>query len=82
MLLLSSCDALMFSTEPKFYRGQKVKFRPSFFYSKVCSGNGEIMEFFKDADGKFLYTIRTSWDEIKCPSDYTGVPEYKIQAIE
>lgn len=53
--------------EPKFYKGQKVKYNVGFFLHKVCSGNGIISDVGSDGHNNYTYDIATPQEEQQCP---------------
>lgn len=81
LLILIPIIAQAKETQPKFYKDEAVKYKVSFFYHKVCSGNGIIDDLNTDSDGSYTYTIKTPREEEDCPVG-TDIPEKDIKAAE
>jgi hypothetical protein len=80
LLVLSGCSNENWGRHPKFYKGQKIEWKSSFFYSHVCSGAGTIEEFDKTSDGDITYIVETPREEIGCPLKMSGIKESDIRA--
>lgn len=71
IFLISGCVYAMAQAkapEPKFYKGQQVKYEVGFFLHKVCSGKGEISDVNSNGLGSFIYQINPPMGESDCPS--------------
>lgn len=65
-LLLCGCGFTYKSAEPRFKRGQEVKYKVPEFYRLVCSGKGvveDLLNCWEDCS----YTVTTGFDEKGCP---------------
>ena len=68
LIAMLSLTAQAKGPEPKFYKGQQVKYEVGFFLHKVCSGKGEISEVTSNSSGSFTYQITPPFSESDCPS--------------
>lgn len=86
-ILISSCSFKSFIPQtpsiPKFYKGQKVKYKVDPFYSKVCSGIGYIDRYVKDVDGRIYYFLDIPYNErLSCTQNQMAFAEINLTPMK
>lgn len=83
MIIMSAVSSFGSSKvpDPKFYKGQRVKYQPIYFLHKVCSGKGTIEDVSEYSKKGYFYRISPPTYEPDCP-DTLDKPENEIKDRE
>lgn len=73
MLLSCGCFADKSPPVPKYKKTDHVGYKVPEFYSLVCSGEGDVIDYKWQGltPSGFIYTIQTPMDEQNCPMELT-----------